>query len=451
MLRQKIAMQRLVNESKNSSYLSNSSLIIFSFATAFFPRIIQSVGIPAVINFLHFLVVPLSCFIVITTTKVKDNKQISIVKALFIGLLMLMGVMTASALFNKAGIINVLLGWILLAEPFLLLLAIISIPMSLKSYKKFRYWILAFVFFHIFLAICQRILIDFGFLYTGQMTREDNVQGVFYLSGAGHVVAASVSLSFGLYFLLNSKLAPLWSRILVFSAAFMQLLFADSKQTLMVFMAAWLLLMLIRIKDIKVTIQYLIVAVLVGFIFIWCLQNVPAFAAFNTWIRPEIYAPDGEATILKTQAFQIIPTYFTSTLNWLLGLGPGHTVGRLGGWMIQDYGNIVIPLGATSHPASEAVWATWRGHWLNSSFFAPLFGWVGIWGDLGFLGLGVYLYLGWLTWRYLCVDDFSRFIVLTVIIFGLIYTQMEEPGYMLSVACLIALRWHEQKISKYEL
>jgi len=436
---------------KKSTYIKSSGLILFAFATAFFPRILQSAGVPAAINFLHFIVVPLSCYIVITKTKVKDKNQISIVKALLTGILILMGVMTASALLNKAGIINIFLDWILLAEPFLLLLAIISIPMSSESYTKFRLWILGFVYLHIFLAICQKILMDFGFLYTGRMTLEDNVQGVFYLSGAGHVVGASVSMSFGLYYLINAKKSPFLFRISVFAAAFMQLLFADAKQTLLVFILAWLLLILFKIEDIKATLQYLIAAILAGCLFIWCLQNVPAFAAFNGWIRPEIYAPDGEATILKTQAFKIIPSYYISPFNWLLGLGPGHTIGRLGGWMIHDYGSIVVPLGATSHPASEAVWATWRGYWLDSSLFAPLFGWAGIWGDLGFLGLGVYLYLGWITWRYLCLDDFSRFMILTVMIFGLIYTQMEEPGYMLSIACLIALRWHEKQISKYKL
>ena len=116
--------------------------------------------------------------------------------------------------------------------------------------------------------------------------------------------------------------------------------------------------------------------------------------------------------------------------------------------MLKEYGNLLIPLGGTIHPASEAVWDTWRGHWLDSSFFSPLWGWAAIWGDLGFLGLGAFLYLCSIVWRRVCLDDFSKFMMLTVLVFGLIFTQMEEPGYMLTVASLIGLRWHDIQIEK---
>ena len=66
--------------------------------------------------------------------------------------------------------------------------------------------------------------------------------------------------------------------------------------------------------------------------------------------------------------------------------------------------------------------------------FSPLFGWAGIWGDLGWFGLGTYLYLGFIVWRNLCLDDFSRFLVLTVVVYGFFLTQMEEPGFMLTIA-----------------
>jgi hypothetical protein len=79
--------------------------------------------------------------------------------------------------------------------------------------------------------------------------------------------------------------------------------------------------------------------------------------------------------------------------------------------------------------------------------FSPLFGWAGIWGDLGFLGLATYLWLGWLVWQKLCLDDFSKFLLLTIVVNGLILSQMEEPGYMLYIAMIIGLQWQEQRIS----
>lgn len=255
-------------------------------------------------------------------------------------------------------------------------------------------------------------------------------------------------MSFALYYFSSLKKPYFWMRVAFFGAAFMQLLFADAKQVILVWFAAWLLLILINIKDLFVTLQYIIGATLTGIVFWWCINNLELFAVFKGWIRPELYGPDGAATLLKTAPFRIIPLYYHSSLNWLLGLGPGHTIGRLGGWMLKDYGFLLKPLGATIHPATEAVWETYRGNWLDSTFFSPLWGWAGIWGDFGFLGLIAYLYIILLIWTKICIDDFSKFTILTMIIFGLIVTQMEEPGYMLSMTTFIGLRWQERQIFK---
>lgn len=444
------------NPSRNrSGYLLKSSvLLLIAFATAFFPRIIEAAGLPSIINFIHFAIVPLACGIVLIKTQARDKVQISVVKALLGALFLFLGFMLSSALLNSAGLINVAVDFLLLTEPFILLTAIVCVPFSPTSFKRFRTWILGFALTNLLLALAQKLLISAGILAVTRMTMEDNVQGVFYLSGGGHVPSAFVSLSFGLYYLFSAKLVPIWIRLAVMFAAFMQMLFADVKQSILVFLVSWVILILLRSSNIKTTLQYVIAAVIVIYAFYWCVQNLAAFAAFKTWIRPEIYGPDGDATVLKTAPFHIIPSYYTSFLNWFLGLGPGHTVGRLGGWMIKDYGSLLNPLGATSHPASEAVWATWRGNYLDSSFFSPLWGWAGIWGDLGFCGLGAYLYIGFIVWRKLCLDDFSRVIVLTIIVNGFIFTQLEEPAYMLAMAALIGLRWHElysqRQMQKYQ-
>jgi hypothetical protein len=118
--------------------------------------------------------------------------------------------------------------------------------------------------------------------------------------------------------------------------------------------------------------------------------------------------------------------------------------------MLENYKDLLSPLGATVHPASAAIWKAVGASWLGdqSSMFSPLFGWAGIWGDLGFLGLGSFIYIWFVVWRRLCFDDISRFFVLTVFVFGLVFSQMEEPGYMLYVTLIIGLRWHEYRVQK---
>ncbi len=429
--------------------LKNSQLILIAFATAFFPRIINTIGLPATINFIHFTLVPLCCVIAILTTKIKLKKQIFFCKSLLTFLFLFLIIITISALLNQAGIINIILSFLLLTEPFILLLAIICLPISTTSLENFRNWIIYFGIINIVLALCQHFLITTGLLPVTLMQPEDNVQGVFYLSGSGHVVSASVSMSLALFNFSSYNNQSLLIKIGIFIAACIQLLFADAKQVIVVWLAAWLILILIKSRDFKTALQYLIAAIIVIWSLWWCIDNLPIFSAFKAWIRPEIYGFNGVATQLKTAPFRIIPIYYQSFWNWLLGLGPGHTIGRLGGWMLKDYASLLQPLGATTHPASLAVWQTYIGHWLDSTFFSPLWGWAGIWGDLGLLGLAAYLGIIILIWQHICNDDFSRFTILTMMIFGLILTQMEEPGYMLSMTTFIGLKWHENQIHRH--
>lgn len=431
-------------------YLYNSTLILIALASAFFPRVLDSAGFPAAVNFIHFAIVPFACCIVLCTVRTQKVGQVRFTKTLLTGLLVLLAVTIISALINRASAINAILQFLLLAEPFLLLAAVVAIPLTRTSLQQLTAWVSRFTFLHLLLALAQLILVKMGRLNQAGLGQSDSIQGVFYISGGGHVVAASVSTSFGLFYLVSAKTVPLWGRLLVLGATFFHLVVADAKQVMLVSFVSWGLLILLNLKDIRATLQYLVAAIVVAYSFVWCLQNVSFFAAFNTWIRPEIYAPDGEATLLKTASIRIILSYCTSPLNWFFGLGPGHTVGRLGGWMLRRYGDLLLPLGATIHPASGAAWDAIDQSWLGyqSSFFSPLFGWAGIWGDLGWVGLSVYLYLWFMVWCWLGRDNFSRFIVLTILVHGFIFTQLEEPGYMLFVAALLGLRWQQTNLEK---
>jgi len=431
---------------ERSGLIKGSTLVLIAFATAFFPRILSTMGAPSAINFLHFAVVPLTCGIVLTQTRVKNRQQITTIKALLGGLLILFSITTASAMLNGAGAINAVIDFLLLTEPFILLLTVLCISFSAKDLKRFRRWLLAFGFINLFLALAEWILIAAHILKHTRMTIEDNVQGVFYLTGGGHVVSASVSLIFCTYFFFHVKTAPLWMRLSIVFATFLQIQVADAKQVLLVAVAAWLLLIVSRSKNIGLFIKLGAVAAVVLPILWWCIQNIDAFDAYKAWIDRDIYGPDGDATQLKLRPLHIIPTFYQSSLNWLFGLGPGHTIGRLGGWMLKDYWNLLGPLGATTHPASQAAgWDAWaETSYLDSSIFAPLWGFAGIWGDLGFLGLFAYIYLGYVAWGRLSKGgNVSKFILLNVPINGFIFTLMEEPGFTLSVALLVGLHWHE--------
>lgn len=429
---------------KQKGYVTNLDLILFGLGTALFPRVLIALKIPSLINFLHFVAVPLACGSVLFNSRSRDPKQIAISKSILLSLFLFLIVIVASTLINGAGIINAILDYLLLAEPFILILTIVSIPMTAASYQRFRDWIMQAALINTLFAYVQKYIFRMDKL----IGLEDNIKGVFIGQGAGHVIGGSVAMTFAVYYFVTAKNKPLWFRVAILFACLNHVFMSDTKQVLLAFVFAYVILYFVNLKDIKKALIYLILGAVSLSIFYWAVYNIEYLSAYKTWIRPEIYGSDGEATQLKFATFRIVPQYFHSPLNWWLGLGPGHSVGRLGGWMLETYWNLLEPLGATIHPASKAIWLATSKSWLGdqSSLFSPLFGWAGLWGDLGFLGLGTYFYMVILIWRYVCVTDTSKYLMLTIFVFGLIFSQLEEPGYTLIVASMIGLSWQDVRI-----
>lgn len=442
--------QQNIRESKKRLY-DGTTLVLIAFSVAFFSRIFCSVtGAPSALNHAHFIVVPLTSAIILVTAKPKNRQQIKIVQALLAGLMILFTVTVASALLNGAGIINAVLSFLMLGNPFLLLASIVFLPMSSRSFSRFRRWIIISSFANMALAFCQWPLLKAGVISAAGLNEGDGMAGVFFVSGAGNYVSATVSIYFGLYYLVLAKTAPFWLRISVLGAALFQVQLSDSKQVLVALFGGGILLAFLSMRDAGKALTYAIGILCLLAAFYWCIYNIDALYAFRVYLdKDNVWGLDGQAAYIKPAAFRIIPTYFHSFLNWLLGLGPGHTVGRLGGWLLEENWEIFSALGATRHPASEAVLEAYFGNWLalESTIFCPLFGWAGIWGDIGLFGLGAYLTLAYIVWQYLCRENLSRLMMLSVLVFGFIFTQIEEPGFMLYTAALIGLCWREQRIS----
>ena len=443
-----IIQQPSINR-KEKGLVRNSALILFAFATAFFPRILDAIGAPSPINFLHFVTVPIACAVALLTTKSKSPSQNYLSLAILARLFLLVLTMIISAFVNEAGLINVAVHFLLLGEPFLLLLALTSIPIAGLALNRFQYWMLLFCIINLVLFYVQYPMIASGILHAEGFTPQDGAAGVFYVTGAGNYVSASVSVGFALHFWSSRIQIPWWLRALLLGAAFFQVYLSDSKQILLALMVAWVILIVVNSKDIFKTFMWAVAAALSLSAFWWGIYNIEALNSFTSWIRPEMYAPGGAAPYAKFAGLRIATGYFESPLNWLFGLGSGHTIGRLGGWFLRDYWSLLEPMGATVHPVSAETNVFMKTFWLTSlngsSMFNPFFGWAGIWGDLGFFGLGTYFSLCVLVWQRVCYDSVQKFMVITIFVLGLIFTQMEEPGYMLSIAIILGLRWHENR------
>lgn len=410
--------------------LRRSTLVLIALAAAFFPRVLAAAGVPAFINFAHFAVVLLFFLISLNLTG-KFNRRI------IFGLLALLGVIAFSAFFNEFAIINVALDFLLLGEPFLLLSIIVAGRWTADRIKKFRFVLMAYVLIHVAFAFVQRIAFNLS---------DDDVKGVFLNQGAGHHVGGGVALTAAVYFAVVPWCKSRAWRVGLASAAFMVVVFSDSKQVLLAFLISLGLMMFLRAGDFRRLAAYAGAAI-GGGLTIYILATT-VFPALGVWMN--VYKiHDGLAA--KLSVFPYITRYFDSPLDWLFGLGPGGSVGRLA-WLIPDYYQYLQPLGVTASDVPRAIIAVQESNWISnsvtgSSIWSLTFSWAGVWGDLGFLGTGVYLYLWWLVWRHVCRTDVSKYLLLTVFVFGFIFAWMEEPGFMLIVIAFIGLQWHETRLA----
>lgn len=434
----------LIIPQKSKFTYRSSTLLLVAFATCFYSRIFTTYGLPQVINFLHFITVPLACVIAIFQTRTKERRQIAVSQKFIIGLFILFAINLASALLNKAGFINVVLEFLLLAEPLILLLAVTCLSLTQKNILRFRKWITIFAVSNLILALFQRYVLNIQ--QTRLLSGWDLIQGVFYFSGSGHVVSSSVSLNFAIYYFASAKSHALWIRALFLLGTLLQIKESDTKQVFLVAFIAIILLVLMKVNDIFKVLQYITIFIVSAAALYWAANNIYENTEILYWASNIDLVQQGLE--LKYSVFSFVHSFYHSSLNWVFGLGPGHTVGRLGGWMIRDYYTLLEPLGVTQSPVAEYIWRVGGENSLGdkSSMWSPFWGWAGIWGDLGIAGLASYIYIWYLAWKSFCLDDVSKFTALNIFVHGAIFTQMEEPGYMMFVCILIGLRWQEHRV-----
>jgi hypothetical protein len=261
--------------------------------------------------------------------------------------------------------------------------------------------------------------------------------------GGAHV-AGAVALSAAVYFGMNRHGGPIWRRHGLVFAAMLLIVLADAKQVFAAFFGGLLALMVIRLDRLKAMAAYLAVMVLGGVLMVVAAQTI--FPALTTWTTRELMWRGLESTL---EVFSILGERCGSGWEWVLGQGPGHTIGRLG-WLMPDYWQVLEPLGATASPTTLDILIAGEANWMSnsrkgSSMWSMLFSWAGIVGDLGVAGVVSYGLLWAWVYRRLCDTEVTRFLVLTVMVFGCIFAWLEEPAYVLMVACLIGIDWQQRQ------
>ncbi|MBQ0799823.1 MAG: hypothetical protein KBT63_11115 [Porticoccaceae bacterium] len=411
-----------------------SQIFLCVIGAAMFSRVASYVGFPSVINFVHFPLVFLSFVLVIRASKSAITKPF-----LYAGIVLFLLILFSSII-NEAGFVNALLDFVLLMEAPVFALCIISVKWSGKGVLIFRRGMVFVAIVHLMFILYQRFVQG----YSG-----DDVEGLLIGMGAGSHLSGAIALSLAVYFILLGE--ELYGRFsfryitmcipisILFAAT---VVFSDAKQVFAVFLVASALLTMITLHSFR-KVFFLTVSIFASCIVLYKMSQT-VFPELSNWVEIDLLK---EGFVQKFSVFGVIFDAYDSFLNVLFGLGPGHTVGRLA-MLLPEYSSYLDKLGATVSPLTTEIWVLHQGHYMSnsltgSSMFSLFFSWAGIFGDIGLVGLSVYLYIYYLVWKHVSVDLFSKFLVITVMVFGWVFQWMEEPQYMLFTMGLIGLRWQQ--------
>lgn len=396
--------------------------VLLALCWATLSRLLASLtGLPHATNWLHFPII--AGAFALSLRRVQREAA-----PIFIGSFILFAVFVFSAWTNGAGMINALLGFVLLAEPFLLLAILINAKRSQASAEALGRWLLGLALIQIPVALTQ---VPHS-LATG---KPDLVQGTFAGMGPGHHVLGAMSMTAAIYVLQAFTVRRRWIAWVLAGLLFALVVLSGSKQVILAFLIAYILLRLPRLRGVADGLALAArVALLIAGIYL-ALRLLDAHDYFHE--IPAVLA--GVAN--KLLVFPLLAGHFDSVAQWILGVGPGHGVSRMGGWLLDWYWAWLEPLGATRTTINLEAWSLSEPYARRSSFFAALFSWAGIFGDIGLAGLATYSTLLWLIYRRLCAEDLSRLVILAVVVLGFVFDWLEEPNFMLYAMAVIAQRW----------
>jgi hypothetical protein len=399
-----------------------------------FSRVFESVlGLPSIINFLHFGVfIPLFLYSIIRDMKSYNSYNKKLLLFMFIFFFSL----SISAILNFGGIINIFLEYFLLVEPFMLLILITNAEYSRKTNKALGRWLIFFGLINLPFVLYQ--------WYNFRHISPDMVDGTLIGMGAGAHVLGAIAIIAGIVLLFSKLKISLFYKIFFSICLFAIPIINDSKQAIVVFIAAFFILTLIKMRKFSYFVKYSAVLIFV-LVIISILVSIfyPNLYFFNSGVL-------SEGLQAKMSVFSILNSHHESVFGWLFGFGPGHTVSRLAYMLYSTYGHWLAPFGATTSHLTEIIWNIQESNYLTnsitgSSFFSLFFSWAGIVGDAGIIGLLIYIAGLYLVYTKFCLDDVSKLIFFAIIIFGFVFGWLEEPNFMLYSFAVIAYRWNLYK------
>lgn len=335
----------------------------------------------------------------------------------------------ASTLANLSNPLTAILLWAALVTPFLLIrLAVSQARTILPSFTLDRL-LITFLFI-------QGAVIGFERFVLGRTG--DAAQGFLSGQGAGHHVVGFIGIGTALYLAMRlAEEVETRGQFLMYAGVVVGVAMAYITGTLQSFLAAGAVAVsFLATRKLRWPIGA--AASVTGGLVLAILVLWPSFTPSGmNWYGPEYLANkrasvDAIADRYEQQPYQIF-----------FGLGPGESATKVA-WTGAGGGNLVSTLRirpggvATDLLQVELAKPPYRSSSLTSTWST----WIGVWGDLGFIGLAAYAYAWWVMARSTLGRPPTRraglHMVLFLVLIGFFYSWLEEPVLTIFLGLTVA-------------
>lgn len=391
-------------------------------------RPMQVIGLPALVNYVHFLVlIALLCEMVfIRPVTRKLSKTIFSMSVIF-GI-----VVVASGLIEQWYGLRPFIFWLTFVIPFIVFVACLELnDLQLNVVRNVA----------LALGLVQ---IPFA-LYQSQVLGlvHDGVQGTLIGQGAGAHILGMVGVLAAVLIWWAYPNVGIHIRIGLVLLFLMLGVLGDAKQIYPAVLLGSIPLLLYMFRR-----RPHLIPVIVGLVF----TLVPIIFVLNPSFR-NIANLDHILWLveIKIDQIQIVGEELT-TMRFLMGSGPGNGTSKIALLSLPGYGN--VPESVLGSGMSEVALRLldankdFFGVNMGSSVASPFNSWLGIFTDVGIIGLVVYCILGALVLRCITkstdqVKAVVRSLMLMAVILGLIYSWLDEPVYSvyLSVTIVCVVRF----------
>ena len=390
-------------------------------------------GLPGAVNFLHFPLIVAAYLL----SRHRASGSIATLERL---LAVSAGLTIASIAGSlESSFLRTLLLWPILVEPIVIILTIwhlVDAGFASEKALKLGY---VMVLGQLPLALAQAASAGVG----------DPVQGTLIGQGAGHHVLGAMGLMVALAALglIVSGRRPIVSMAgAMVAGGFLLGLLTDMKQGIATFLLVALFLTFWGLREKRrITGNPLMgrvawLGALVGVVVVAVVM-----VALNTFVilarEPWRFSAPFEAK--QVAVATITDAMSDNPVSYLVGLGPGTTATRIA-WLSTPLAGptFLQGLGLEAAPIARDLARQWANNpqWLQSSISSPFSSWVGVFGDLGLLGMATLFALWWVPWKVAgnaTNGIAARAVILYTALLGMLFNWMEEPTLVITAAVLV--------------